>query len=292
MALRTALGKALYRIPGGLRTAVPRPWRDRVRLRVGPFAPWEHGFTHVSPPPGPGEVAGPPTFVGIGVQKAGTTWWFGLLAAHPGVFHRPTNHKERHYFTRYATEPFGAPDVEGYHAWFARPENTIAGEWTPDYLWQPWVRPLLVAAAPEARFLLMVRDPVERFVSGMAHSPIVPSSHSGSLLAEAVSRGFYGAALKRWEAELTAGTLLVLQYEACVADPAGELARTYRFLGLDEDFRPAGLRRLESPTGAAKVNLAADARRRLVDAYSPDVAALASLVPGLDLALWPNFKAH
>ena len=95
----------------------------------------------MAPPPGPGEVAGPPSFVGIGVQKAGTTWWFGLLAAHPGVFHRKTNHKERHYFTRYATEPFAAGDIEGYHAWFSRPGNTISGEWTPDYLWQPWVRP-------------------------------------------------------------------------------------------------------------------------------------------------------
>ena len=72
----------------------------------------------------------------------------------------------------------------------------------------------------------------------------------------------------------------MLQYEACVADPAGQLARTYRFLGLDEDFRPAELRRRESPTGAAKAMLADDARRRLVDGYCDDVAELGALVPG------------
>ena len=98
--------------------------------------------------PWPGEAAGPPAFVGIGAQKSGTTWWFGLLCAHPGVFHRVVNHKERHFFTRYATEAFSAADVERYHAWFSHPGGTVAGEWTPDYLYQPWVKPLLDGRHP------------------------------------------------------------------------------------------------------------------------------------------------
>lgn len=228
--------------------------------------------------------------MGIGVQKAGTTWWFGLLCAHPGVFHRPGNHKERHYFARYATDAFTTADIEQYHAWFARPPGLVAGEWTPDYLYQPWVRPLLIEAAPEARFILMVRDPVERAVSGVAHTEGDPSSHHGSVLAEAVARGFYAAALRPWSAEITGGRMLVLQYEACVADPATQLARTYRFLGLDDSFQPATLHDLESPTVASKVTLAPDARRRLVDLYRDDVRDLTTLVPDLDLQLWPNFK--
>ena len=43
------------------------------------------------------------------------------------------------------------------------------------------------------------------------------------------------------------------------------------------------------PTTDGKVHLADDARRRLVDAYPPDVEALAAQFPELDLALWPNF---
>jgi len=214
-----------------------------------------------------------------------------LLCAHPGVFHRAANHKERHFFTRYATDAFRDADVARYHAWFSHPGGAIAGEWTPDYLYQPWVKPLLDGAAPEARLLVMVRDPVERFVSGMAHTPVVPASHLGSVLAEAVNRGFYAAALAPWEADIASGRLLVLQYEACVADPAAQLARTYRFLGLDDGFEPAALRRLESPTTAAKAPLSTDARRRLVDAYAHDVAALTAMVPGLDRDLWPNFRS-
>jgi len=44
VALRTALGKALFRAPDRLRKALPRVVRDGVRRRVGPFAPWEAGF--------------------------------------------------------------------------------------------------------------------------------------------------------------------------------------------------------------------------------------------------------
>jgi len=287
--LRTALGKALFRAPDGLRSRLPRPVRDAVRHRVGPFAPWEAGYAGEPPEPRPGEVVGPPDFVGIGVQKAGTTWWHGLISAHPGVDHRADVHKERHFFAPYATAAFGPDDVRAYHRWFPRAPGQQAGEWTPDYLYQRWVRALLHQAAPDTRLVVMVRDPVERFVSGLAHSGLAPASHLGTVTAEAVERGRYGAALAQWRAELADGRMLVLQYERCVADPAGQIARTYRFLGLDDGFAPPALRRPSSPTLQDKVALADDARRRLVALYAEDVAELAGLVPDLDLGLWPDF---
>jgi len=289
VALRTALGKALFRAPDGLRRALPRVVRDGVRRHVGPFAPWEAGFAHAPPPIMPGEESGPPDFVGIGVQKAGTTWWFELLVAHPDVTHRAATHKERHYFAPYATGTFGSEEVRTYHRWFPRQVGLKTGEWTPDYLYQPWVPPLLELAAPEARLLVIVRDPVERFVSGLTHSRLVPGSHLGTVVAESVGRGFYTAALRHWAPAFEAGRVLVLQYERCVADPVGELARTYRFLGIDDGFRPEAMGQRSSPTRQEKVVLHADARRRLVDLYRDDVTQLLELVPDLDVGLWPNF---
>jgi hypothetical protein len=258
---------------------------------VGPFAPWEAGFTHTAPVTAlePGEATGPPDFVGIGVQKAGTTWWFDLIVAHPDVVQRPTFHKERHYFSPYVTRAFTTEDVCAYHRWFPRPTGKLAGEWTPDYIYQPWVPPLLQQAAPDARLLVMLRDPVERFISGLAHSRLFPGTHLGTSVAEAVDRGFYAAGLRRWAPWLEEGKVLVLQYERCVASPAEELARTYRFLGLDDRFRPGDMRRASSPTRQAKVTLDGDARRRLVDLYRADVGELAALVTGFDVGLWPNF---
>lgn len=317
MTLQSVARRVLAGLPYGPRTALLH--------RFGRYAPWEEGFDFTAPALGPGEVAGAPEFVGIGVQKAGTTWWYRLIAEHPGVSDRSDLHKERHFFDRYATRSFGAADAEAYQSWFPRSSGTIAGEWTPDYFEYRWVPELLRRSAPECRLLLMLRDPVERFVSGLAHQLRNGGRHTGTTMSEALNRGLYNDPLRRWSSLWEADRLLVLQYERCVSDPEKELERTYDFLGLDNSFRPMGLHMLdgnptndpESPrtdpagradprrsrvgsvrqTGSALqgasargVVLEPEARKRLVEIYLRDVTLLKDAVPDLDLSLWPNFR--
>ncbi len=281
MSLRSVVAAAVRRLP-------PRA-RLKLLHRLGRFAPWEEGFDFTPPEPAPGEQVGPPDFVGIGVQKAGTTWWYELLVAHPGVSAHPEIHKERHFLSRFGTDTFGPDELRAYHGWFPRVPGTLAGEWTPDYLYFPWVPPLLARAAPEARLLIMLRDPVERFRSGLAHQLRQGVAPTGAAVTEAVSRGFYAASLVRWCEHFDPDQVLVLQYERCAEDPAAELARTYRFLGLDDTFAPPHLHRPVGATMEAKVHLDEDARERLIDTYAPDVEVLATRLPELDLSLWPNF---
>jgi hypothetical protein len=261
--------------------------RSAVLHRFGIFAPWEHGFAYSPPPVSPGERTGPPDFVGIGVQKAGTSWWYELIADHPGVWARPDLHKERHYFSHLADQPFGPAEVATYAAWFPRQPGTICGEWTPDYLSFPWVPPLLVAAAPEARLLVLLRDPVERFRSGLSYRLAQGAEPTGATVADAVRQGFYARWLRRYFDYFDADRVLVLQYEACAANPERHLADTYRFLGLG-DHLPPDLHRQVNPSGE-KLSLDPAARQRLVDLYDPDVEELTRLVPDLDRSRWPNF---
>jgi len=289
------------------------PFRTRLALlhTFGRYAPWEEKFDFTPPPLGPGEVVGPPDFVGVGVQKAGTTWWFGLICDHPGVWARSDLHKERHYLDRFAAEAFGPEQDHVYHSWFPRRPGTITGEWTPDYFAFTWVPSLLARSAPDCRLLLILRDPVERFVSGMTHELRFGGSWTGSTMSEAVNRGLYCEQLRRWQEVWKPEQFLILQYEKCVRDPASELARTYRFLGLDDSHHPLGStspHEYSSPhehsspedldpmaagrrrSKDQRVVLGPDARRRLVEIYSDDVLALVDLVPDLDISLWPNFR--
>ena len=290
---RRSLGRTLHGLPPGLRSLLPAGIRQSIRQRIGPFAPWEQGFSSAAPAPAAGETVGPPDFVGIGVQKAGTTWWYELLCAHPHVHHSPTTHKERHFFARFAFDEFGEQGPAQYRAWFPRPAGAVTGEWTPDYIAQPWAAPLLRASAPSTRLLLMVRDPVERFVSGVAHEAPGPGSNLGTVLADAVQRGFYAAGLSPWVACFDTDQLLVLQYERCVADPRGQLERTWRFLGVDPSLAStlpaARLVEPVSPTLVAKRALSDEARRRLRALYAEDVSELLGRFPEIDAALWPNF---
>ena len=255
---------------------------------MGRYAPWESEFDFTPPPLGDGEQAGPPEFVGIGVQKAGTTWWYQLMVAHAGISSHPGVHKERHFFDRFGAAPMSDSDIEDYHGWFPRAAGSIAGEWTPDYFALPWVPGLLHRAAPETRLLLMLRDPVERFRSGLDHHQRMGTPRDGVTMADAVYRGFYHRALNQWLEHFPAEQILILQHERCVVDPGGQLHRTFSHLGLPDDLGVIAAQPARPPS-AGRGQLADEVTEYLVDLYSTDVAALIDQVPELDVTLWPNF---
>ena len=168
----------------------------------------------------------------------------------------------------------------------------MTGEWTPVYLAAPWVPAMLAAAAPEAKLLVTLRDPIERYLSGLQRHHRTARATGEPLNAmaplEAFMRGFYHAQLTRLLAHFERSRVLVLQYERCVRDPLGELQHTFAFLDLkDMGFVPD----LEAHPNrqAEKPELHLDARRALVEAYTPDVSELVRGFPEIDLALWPNF---
>jgi sulfotransferase family protein len=291
MSTGDRLRRAFVRLPPGL--------RRRILHGLRRYAPWEPGFDFTPPPPGAGQRAAPPDFVGIGVQKAGTTWWYEQIVAHPDVFAPRGAHKERHFFDRFGARPMSPADTAAYHGWFPRPPGMLAGEWTPDYFTYPWVPRLLARAAPETRLLLLLRDPVERFRSGLAHDARMGTSVDGVAIGDAIGRGHYRAALDAWLEHFDASQLLVLQHERCVTDPTGQLARTFAHLGLDPvagagadpraQVAPDLVARSTASTGRARRELGAEVVDELVRLYEPGVVALAGAIDDLDVELWPNF---
>jgi hypothetical protein len=152
--------------------------------------------------------------------------------------------------------------------------------------------------APEAKLLATVRDPVERYRSGV---PQWRKYHSGDLGDEkreddrarrqALRRGFYGEQLTRLAESVRRERILVLQYEQCARDPRREFAKTLDFLGLSP-WEPADeLLERRFAAIAVKEELSEEERQRLVEAYIPDVRMLLSFAPDLDLSLWPNFAS-
>jgi hypothetical protein len=115
------------------------------------------------------------------------------------------------------------------------------------------------------------------------------ASDNDTTVTDAVRQGFYARPLRAYLDHFPADQVLVLQYEACAADPAAHLRTTYDFLGL-EAHHPEDLRRTVN-VSSQKRQLDADTARRLVDVYRSDVEDLVRLVPSLDLSFWPHFAA-
>ncbi len=263
--------------------------REGVLAALGRPAPWHPRFDHRAPD-APGLLTGAPDFVGVGVQKAGTTWWHSLLARHPEVYEHPGFHKERHFFDRFWAGGFEESDVAEYHRWFPRPPGKKVGEWTPDYLHQDWTAPLLARAVPQARVLVLLRDPVERYRSGLAHHRARGERVTPAVAADAFARGLYALQLERLEANVDRGRVLALQYEACKEAPAKALGRTLRFLDLDDTWVPTGLGKPVNPTTGRGPDFSQRRRAELAQAYAPDLARLAQIHPELDLDRWPSAR--
>ncbi|MEA2025384.1 MAG: sulfotransferase [Chloroflexota bacterium] len=251
-------------------------------------------------PPGPPEPPacpggwqiGPPHYVGVGAQKAGTSWWNRLIEAHPDVVNAGGGPKELHFFDRSWESPFGDADIERYEHYFPVPEGKIAGEWTPGYLIDFWTPELIARAAPDARILVLLRDPVERFRSGLTHQLATSRKPLGHRdIQGAFGRGLYAPQLRRVLAAFPTERVWVGQYEACRADPAAQLAQAYEFLGLSPfELDAATFRGEINPTTREKFEPSATLRTSLLEGYARDMAQLAELLPELDLSLWPSAR--
>jgi hypothetical protein len=243
-----------------------------------------------------GATVGPPDFIGVGVHKAGTTWWWALLADHPEI-DVVARRKELHLLDHMREGPITAEQREWYYRQFPRLAGHIAGEWTPRYMAMPPIPGIIAEVAPEARLLAIVREPVERYRSGLKQwqeqarrRSLRRDDRVGKR--EALMRGFYGRQVKRLIDRLGRDRLLVLQYERCVRSPADELTRTFAFLGITPhrpDDRMLTMR--YNQTVGTKGTLSTKEEAELVATFEPEVAQLKELVPDLDLSLWPRF-AH
>ena len=251
-------------------------------------------------PPGPEPECppdwrtGPPDFVGIGAYRSGTTWLYEMIAAHPDVAIPPGRPKELHFFESFWEGGFTPAEVARYHRYFPRPAGKLVGEWTPRYMFDSWTPRMLAVAAPEARLLVVLRDPVSRYVSHLARQlePGGPgrAGRGPAVAGIALARGLYMTQLRAVLLHFPREQLLVVQLERCMLDPEAELRRTYRFLGLDQSFVPPGPGQKVHAGGP--IELGAEMLEDVAQVVKADAAELARNFPEIDLSLWPSLQRH
>jgi hypothetical protein len=183
-----------------------------------------------------------PTFLVIGAMKAGTTSLYDYLCAHPDVF--MATPKELHFFPETKQWPLG---VEWYADHFAPGAGAVArGEVSPSYSQAdqfPGVAERIAKVLPDVRLVYIVREPIARLrsmylhevASGREQLPIERAVREKRLYVES-SR--YATQLDEYLPYFERDRILVLTNEALRHDRVGELARLYRFIGVDGTFVP------------------------------------------------------
>lgn len=294
----------------GVKNGAPDPKRKAalVNLRQRPFTaadlyPLARGWTQR-----------PPDYVGIGLPKSGTTWWHSLLLAHPQIApnrlvitksdkYNVLKTKDTSYFIHFQHHTLTQEQRDVYLQAFAAPPGAICGEFCTQYLGYPLCLEHLMETAPQTRILLILRNPIDRFISHLNHLNVRRLAkefgnlneeqrynyQNFSLYTEAALHSLYSIGLERLFALFRREQILILQYEKMVFSPAAELMRSYGFLGVDERFQPENLTEVVNrhPYVIARPDNAE--RARLADYFGADVRRTLALCPELDPALWPDF---
>ena len=110
-------------------------------------------------------------------------------------------------------------------------------------MYDPWILSLLQTCAPTAKILILLRDPWDRFISGLSHERRVFArelrgrrERDLDLMIKRPMRSD-GVSIQTRSggscAFVDRSRLLILQYERCASEPEAELERTLEFLGLD-----------------------------------------------------------
>jgi len=175
-----------------------------------------------------------PDFIGIGAQKAGTSWLYAQLCRHPDIW---TPGKEMHYFDRLG----GTHDADWYRSLFvSAPAANIVGEITPKYaICEATAIDHMYAVAPHAKLLFMVRHPVDRYWSQclvkytegtLSTDTRAPYDFFDKPLGK--PRGLYSRTLIEFCRVFDPASVLIIFYDAISLRPAELLSDVFQFLSL------------------------------------------------------------
>jgi Sulfotransferase domain len=198
---------------------------------------------------------GLPDFMIIGAPKCGTTSLFQYLGAHP-LIENPRR-KEIHYFD------------ENYHrgdAWYRRrfpfvEKPMLTGEATTAYLYAKDAPARAHALVPNAKLIVVLRDPVKRVISHYWHNQTRgrikvdfdtyfrealsdnyrnAKDQAESFIRYPVQWGFYKEQVERWLRHYPRKQFLFLRFRDFTNDAPVQINKVFEFLGVDPVAVPTG----------------------------------------------------
>lgn len=177
-------------------------------------------------------------FLGIGAQKAGTTWLHTQLARHPQVRFAPM--KEVHFWDKEFKRGY-----DWYASLFPEPSDEYrCGEITPAYaILPPSTIREIKDTYPNVKLFYILRDPIERAWS----AALMALRNADMKIDEASDQWFidhfqshgsrmrtdYETSLRNWLSVFPPQQVLVLDYRHIITNPMGLMQQLAQHLDID-----------------------------------------------------------
>jgi len=195
-----------------------------------------------------------PNFFIVGAPKAGTTSLYEYLKKTPGIFMSPV--KEPNYFSQgiaphhFFSRPFR--NKEKYLNLFKNVKNEVAiGEASPSYLRDPKAAQLIHDTVPNAKIIILLRDPILRAYShylmrargGLADFTFkqvikksLDSPENDDYSRVIISAGMYYQQVKRYFDIFGKENVKILIFEESVKDSQKAVKEILEFLGVKSEI--------------------------------------------------------
>ncbi|MBB2949206.1 hypothetical protein FB565_009011 [Actinoplanes lutulentus] len=201
-----------------------------------------------------------PDFLIAGVPKAGTTALHAALVGHPELF-LPSVKEPKFFLSDGPPPTIGGPgDVQTYqeHIWRQdeyealfdpAPDGALLGEATPFYLYDLKAHERIAKLTPDAKLIILLRDPVDRAHSNWTHLWVAGLEEKADFLEAChaeqerkvahwadfwhyIGLGLYGEQLQHLYQHFPREQVLLLRYRDLKDEPARTLDRVCSFLGV------------------------------------------------------------
>jgi hypothetical protein len=168
-----------------------------------------------------------PDFIGIGVQKGGTSWLAACLDAHPGL---AIPLKESKFLVEGDEE-----DRKVYEERLSRvPNGILVGEFATVYFTSDNAIENIKRLYPDARIILILREPRDRVRSIVRHRRM---RHRELDLKTAIDWSMYSRRLERWM-NAFGSQMRIIWYDDILDTPYSVVKDLYDWLGVDSEFTP------------------------------------------------------
>lgn len=185
-----------------------------------------------------------PDFIGLGVEKAGTSWIFACLYEHPEVC-IPV--KEINFFSDAVLWEKGQAS---YEAFFQNRCSKAGqkGEFSTNYFYHSKAAERIHCFYPNVKLLVCLRHPAERAFSNYLNDIKAGTIRADLTFEQAIQtqdyyleQGKYKEQLERYFRFFKKEQLKILIYEDIQKAPLNFIQSIYQFIGIDPTFVPPSL---------------------------------------------------
>ena len=203
-----------------------------------------------------------PQLIGLGTQKGGTSTLNNMLRLHKR-FNLPTK-KEIHYFSQHWDQ-----SLQWYKNYYKDSTDTkINVDITPYYLFHPEAASRIQMVVPDAKLIVLLRDPVERTISQYFHAKRLGFEELSIMDAIAqeeirmkenysyshqkhsyIGRSKYIKQLERYEALFKKSQLLIIKSEDYFKNPRDIWQKIEVFMDIEPEKFPNNIKKANEGKG-------------------------------------------